>query len=205
MRRVGDPSLSRAAGPEATFFFEELGQLRRFSAEHGIRQGTWITEIGWSSAEFPWSPKLKTSELDQAAYLVRSVVAAVAQQVRLFNWHIFREPDYVPDPYGRNFGLVRPGIGGPKPGYVAYALCAHHLAQARFVRRLTGVGRACPPDQLSGEPKWNGLAAGVDSGRRRLLVRAGGQAVADRLEHFGPRGDDRAAGNGGGSGGRRPG
>ena len=153
-------------GPEATFFFEELAQLRRFSAEHGIRQGTWITEIGWSSAEFPWPPKLKTSELDQAAYLVRSAVAAVAQQVRLFNWHSLREPDYVPDPYGRNFGLVRARIGGPKPGYVAYALCAHHLAQARFVRRLTDVGRACPPDQLSDEPKWN------DSDLRPASIRA---------------------------------
>ena len=38
---------------------------------------------------------------------------------------------------------------------MAYALCAHYLAQARFVRRLTDVGRACPPDRLSGEPKWN--------------------------------------------------
>jgi hypothetical protein len=40
---------------------------------------------------------------------------------------------------------------------VAYALCAHHLAQARFVRRLTGVGRACPPNQVAGEATWKDL------------------------------------------------
>ena len=143
-------------GPEATFFFEELGQLRRLEAEHRVRQGTWITEIGWSSAEYPWSPKVKVSEVEQAAYLVRSVVAAVAQQVRLYNWHVLRESD-VPDPHERAYGLVRARDGGPKPGFVAYALCAHHLAQARFVRRLTGVGRACPASQVAGEPRWKEL------------------------------------------------
>ena len=99
-------------GPEATFFFEELGQLRRLEAEHDIRQGTWITEIGWSSSEYPWGLKEKTSEIEQAAYLVRSVVAAVAQQVRLYNWHEMRESD-IPDPHERAYGLVRRGTAGP--------------------------------------------------------------------------------------------
>lgn len=143
-------------GPEATFFFEELGQLRRLEAEHDIRQGTWITEIGWSSSEYPWGLKEKTSEIEQAAYLVRSVVAAVAQQVRLYNWHEMRESD-IPDPHERAYGLVRARDGGPKPGYVAYALCAHHLAGARFVRRLTGMGRECPANRLTADPRWKSL------------------------------------------------
>jgi hypothetical protein len=142
-------------GPEATYFFEELGQLQHLAAEHGLRQGIWITELGWSSMPTR-PPQLKTSELDQAAYLVRSLVPAVAQHVRLFNWFELRDFD-IPDPSERSFGLVRFRGGGPKPGYVACALCAHYLDQAQFVRRLTGVGRACPPDQLAREPKWNDL------------------------------------------------
>jgi hypothetical protein len=143
-------------GPEHTFFFEELGQLRDFARQHGIEQGPWITEMGWSASEYPFWPKRTVSELDQAAYLARSAVAAVAQGVRLFNWHQLTEWD-VPDPHEKHFGILRAEMAGPKPALVAYAIVARYLADARFVRRLAQWGPPCPADGVSRDPVWKGL------------------------------------------------
>jgi hypothetical protein len=143
-------------GPEYTFFAEELAQLRAFADQRGVKQGLWITEIGWSTSEYPFWPKRKVSELDQAAYLARSAVTAVAQEVRLFNWHSLGEWD-IPNPYEKQFGIVRAGMTGPKPAYVAYAVTAHYLAGARYTGRLSGTGLVCSPDRVSREKIWDGL------------------------------------------------
>jgi len=143
-------------GPEYTFFAEELAELRAFADQRGIRQGLWITEIGWSTSEYPHWPKRKVSEMDQAAYLARSAVTAVAQEVRLFNWHSLCEWD-VPDAYEKQFGIVRAGMNGPKPAYVAYAVTAHYLAGARCTGRLSGTGLVCAQDRVSRDKIWDGL------------------------------------------------
>jgi hypothetical protein len=143
-------------GPEYTFFAEELTQLQAFAHERGLRQGLWITEIGWSASDYPFWPKRKVSELDQAAYLARSAVTAVAQGVRLFNWHAVAEWD-IPNPHEKHFGIVHAGMTGPKPAYVACAVAAHWLAGARSKGRLREMGPLCPADRLSRDKLWDGL------------------------------------------------
>lgn len=143
-------------GPEYTFFAEELAQLRAFADQRGVKQGLWITEIGWSTSEYPFWPKRVVTELDQAAYLARSAVTAVAQEVRLFNWHTLSEWD-VPNAREKHFGIMRAAMTGPKPAYVAFAVTAHHLAGARCTGRIRGMGPICPADRVSRDKVWDGL------------------------------------------------
>jgi hypothetical protein len=143
-------------GPEYTFFAEELAQLQAFAQQRGLQQGLWITELGWSTSDYPFWPKRRVGELDQAAYLARSAVAAVAQGVRMFNWHALNEWD-IPNAHEKHFGIVRAEMAGPKPAYVAYAVAAHWLAGARCLERLRGLGPACPPERLSRDKLWGEL------------------------------------------------
>ncbi len=66
---------------------EMLSEVRAELASHGCGgKPVWITEVGWHTA--PWSyPFVGVSERDQARFLVRAAVPALAAGVERFVWY----------------------------------------------------------------------------------------------------------------------
>ncbi len=153
----------RPLSPEATDFVGELRRVREIAARYGERPGRppkdiWITEMGWTTA-----PGYFT-ELEQANWIVRAYVQALAEGVRNLNVHIFRDWNNS-SPSEKYYGIVRTDLT-PKPAAVAYATLTRNLEGARFVRRLDGLSRASYgyAFQRDGKPVlvlWNAAREGV--------------------------------------------
>jgi len=112
-------------------FIRELREVRELVGGRDV----WITEMGWSSEIGG------LSERDQAAYVARTYVAALASgAVRNVAWYNFREDGTDPFYNEHHFGLVRHDLT-PKMGYRALATVGELLAHAtRATEQTLGDG-----------------------------------------------------------------
>jgi len=105
----------------------------------------WVTEIGWHTAPDSGTPGFPpgVSELDQARFLVRSTVLALAERAELVCWYTLS--DYANAEHNKEdaFGLLHyqaapsPGALDPKPAYGAATVLARVLGETRFSADLT--------------------------------------------------------------------
>jgi len=116
-------------------FAEDLERVRSLAKRYRASQDLWITEIGWStrSGEYKWETGV--TERQQAAYLVRAAVFALAAGVKCFITHNLMEHDS-PNPYQVGFGLLRLHAHTPKPAYVAHATMSRLLSGASFREKI---------------------------------------------------------------------
>lgn len=98
---------------------DQIKPVRELLAEHGAPdKELWITEMGWKSGLI--------GDENQAAYLPRAHVVAMAGGVTRFNWYNFR--DHKADTFGLIHKKDDPeGAYTPKPAYVAYAVLTSQL------------------------------------------------------------------------------
>lgn len=99
-----------------------------FYRNQGIKRPFWITEMGWQS------DNTLIRQNEQARFLVRSYVMALASGMNKIFWY-----NFVNDGRDKNrleFGLVNREDFTPKVGYPAYAGMVKRLYSARFVARV---------------------------------------------------------------------
>jgi len=135
-----------ADDPSMPGFLSVTHQMRdfrdRLTESNAARLPLWVTELGWHTAPesgvagFPPG----VSELDQARYLVRSVILALSQRAERVCWYTLLDyPTFATDKEAA-FGLFRhqadPTAGplDPKPSYAAARTLARVLGPSRFVR-----------------------------------------------------------------------
>lgn len=105
----------------------------------------WLTEVGWSTADWanwPWAVQAggqAAAERVQASYLVRMYVQALAMPgVEKVFWYDLRNDD-TGDPHEDNFGLLqRDPVMKPKQSFLAYQAMTGLLEGAVFQRQVRG-------------------------------------------------------------------
>ena len=117
-------------------FAEDLERVRALAKKHAAPQDLWITEIGWSTMSGQYKWETGVTERQQAEYLVRAGVFALAAGAKCFITHNLTEYDS-PNPYQMGFGLLRLRAHSPKPAYVAHATMSRMLSGARYLRKLS--------------------------------------------------------------------
>lgn len=112
----------------------ELAELRQSIRNHngGKDKPIWITEMGW-----PTHTGGGTTESQQADYLVRAYMTAIAGGVERLYWYDFRNDGTDPNYNEHNFGLVRlhstdVPTSAPKPAAVAAAVMIRQLGGLDF-------------------------------------------------------------------------
>ena len=138
-------------------FISVARQMRDFRdrlfESHATRLPLWVTELGWHTAlesGYPGFPP-GVSELDQARFLVRGTVIALANAAERVCWYTLL--DYPNELANKEdaFGLFRyqatpvAGALDPKPSYQAARVLGQLLGATRFVRDLR-VELQLPPE-----------------------------------------------------------
>jgi hypothetical protein len=120
----------------------QIGDFRaRLAAARAARLPLWVTEIGWHTArDSIFGPGV--SEDDQARYLVRSVLLALAAGVARVCWYTATDYENFLHDKEAAFGLFRypaTTTPAPKPSFVAARTLARVLGRTRFAgdRRAT--------------------------------------------------------------------
>jgi hypothetical protein len=165
----------------------------RLREAHATRLPLWITEIGWHTAPDSGTPLFPpgVSELDQARFLVRSTVLAVAEGAERVCWYTLL--DYANELHDKEaaFGLFRyqavptPDALDPKVAYAAATVLAHVLGRTRFVRDLRGE-LGLPPEAYafsfrSGRPRQTIIVFWATADGVPLTTRVRGRVRAARL------------------------
>lgn len=110
----------------------EWSRSRLSPAGSGVSdRPVWITEMGYHTL----GNAQAVSETNQAAYLVRAMVQAMAAGVERFFWYEFADGAVLAGDQEANFGLVYHDLT-PKPAYVAYAVLERALGQATAPRTV---------------------------------------------------------------------
>lgn len=91
----------------------------------------WITEMGYHTL----GNERAIPERDQAWFLTRAMVQAMAAGVRRFFWYEFADGGVSPYDQEANFGIVHKDLT-PKPAYVAYATMERMLGNGRYSKSL---------------------------------------------------------------------
>lgn len=103
-------------------FVDELRATAELVSRDGVKRPVWITEMGWSTQIGG------TSERDQARYLARCYIDAVASGVvGSMGWYNFQEDGTNPYYNEHCFGVVRRDLT-PKPAYRALGAVCRTLA-----------------------------------------------------------------------------
>ncbi|GCE30043.1 hypothetical protein KDA_55270 [Dictyobacter alpinus] len=104
------------------------GAIKQYN--NGQPKPIWISELGWPTC------CAHVNETDQANYLVRGAVLALAGGVQKFFWYDFLDDGGNPDYTEHHFGVLRlpdsTGTYTPKPSYAAYATMTHILNTVPF-------------------------------------------------------------------------
>lgn len=104
-------------------FHPNLVKLRKYLDERGMKdKAIYITELGYST------PKM--TEKQQAEYLVRAYIYAIAEGVRLVTWHSLWQYDKGDEP---GFSIQRYDKS-PRPAYTAFSVLIRMLENAKFLR-----------------------------------------------------------------------
>jgi len=102
-------------------FSAGMGSLRELMSQYGdSKKEIWITEIGWSTSQ-------NVSKEDQAAYLVRSYVVALAEGVSKFFWFNLNAE---PPPKGSS-GLIEHDLT-PRPAFWAHRALVDLVGQGEY-------------------------------------------------------------------------
>jgi hypothetical protein len=134
---VHNYQLGSPGPPEDTPFYQGYLDLRKLLALQGQpNKPLWDSEFCWMSDNFPGSPWWHgVGEANQARWLVRSYVYALAAGVKRLFWFPFY-PYYDPSTSGPHGGsLIRADLT-PKPAFVSYRVAAQNLVGATFLRWL---------------------------------------------------------------------
>ena len=130
--------------PNPEPFEESLSKVRKVLKRNGdASKPIWITETGWHTAR--WSvPFPGVSENDQARYLVRNSLLALAHDVELLIWYTLHDGPNSNYWQEGAFGLItydsNPDDGIPsrkKPAYHAHKTLSKVLAGTHFSREMT--------------------------------------------------------------------
>ncbi len=116
----------------------------RLLESHATRLPLWVTELGWHTAPDSGSPLFPpgVSELDQARFLVRGTVLALAALGERVCWYTLLDYAHFLTNKEDAFGLFHyaatptPGALDPKPAYQAAATLARVLGPTRFAQDL---------------------------------------------------------------------
>lgn len=120
--------------PEATHFTDEVQRCYDLMCRYGMEgKKIWLTEIGWPTHTGPGGVDERTS----ANYLVRMYTLARSLPfVERVIWYDLQDDGRDPTYNEMRFGLITYDASQAKAGFVAYWVMTHHLAGARFVRKL---------------------------------------------------------------------
>lgn len=111
--------------------YEKTAAIRDKLAEYGCYRPIIITESGWMSDEPPWNP---SDFEEQARYVPRLFVQAIAADVDMLSWFMLHDPA---DNYW-DYGLVTEDTPPqPKPSLEAYQTAQETLLGLSFTRRYT--------------------------------------------------------------------
>jgi hypothetical protein len=114
----------------------------RLTESHATRLPLWVTELGWHTAPDSGTPGFPpgVSELDQARFLVRATLLALAQGVERVCWYTLLDyPSFLSnkeDAFGLFHYQAMPTAAtlDPKPAYQAAKTLAAVLGPTRFVK-----------------------------------------------------------------------
>lgn len=123
----------RPGSPEATDFVGYLRQVKTLLKRYDAPTDLWITEMGWTTAPG------RFTEIQQANYVARTYVLALAEGVRHLNVHIFRDWN-TSSASEKYFGIVRTD-DTPKPAAVAYATLTRALGGAQYAGAIDWLGQ----------------------------------------------------------------
>ncbi len=133
--------------PEEAETFESMvdatcGLRDQLAAVGGGDLELWITELGWHTA--PDAFVTGVDEDEQAAYLVRSTLLALAQGVPVYQWYTFRDSGDDPEDQEQMFGLYRydpdptDGLDAePKRAAAAFATLTDQLGEHDRIEDLS--------------------------------------------------------------------
>lgn len=113
--------------PDTGLLRENIHKVRAMARRYGLPDRIYITELGWNTAH--------VTESQQANYLVRSYVLAMAEAVRVLMWHMYWE--YKPGTQGTH-AIVRHNQT-PMPAFVAYATLIRQLERAQYEGEVPGL------------------------------------------------------------------
>ncbi len=114
--------------PEDAALDEAMQKTVEFFHRQGIYRPFWITEMGWEA------DNTLLRQRDQANFLVRSYVMALAAEMDKVFWYNFVNDGR--DKHKLEFGLVNREDWTPKVGYAAYASMVKRLSGAKFYRTV---------------------------------------------------------------------
>lgn len=150
---VGQAGIVRFAVDETARRMHEL-----INAATPTPRPLWVTEVGWP-ADDGIDELSAVSEVEQAAYLVRTAVLLLAANVDFVCWYTVMDMPPAADnpvPWERSFGLYRWDADPndnippqPKPAANAHATLAHTLGTLRFSEDEAKAGRTTAPQQLA--------------------------------------------------------
>lgn len=167
--------------PEDTPFHQGYLDLRKLLALHGQPdKPLWDSEFCWMSDNFPGSPWWQgVGEANQARWLVRSYVYALAAGVKRLFWFPFY-PYYDTSTSGPHGGsLIREDLT-PKPAFVAYRVAAQNLVGATFLRWLD-VGPAARCAEFRRGRDYLAVVWAVRGSTRVSLATRGEEVLVCRL------------------------
>ncbi|MBI2911068.1 MAG: hypothetical protein HYY05_02920 [Chloroflexi bacterium] len=123
--------------PPEEDFRKRIQQSQRLLQRYGVARPLWITEMCWSTHPDFAPGSYWVTEEEQAQFLARAVVVALAEGVEKVFWFAFADgpggrSDYYP---ANGCGLVD-WEGFARPALVAYANLSWHLEGADYVGRL---------------------------------------------------------------------
>ncbi|MBE3576518.1 MAG: beta-galactosidase [Limnochordales bacterium] len=137
-------------------------------ADGKVERQVWITEMGYHTL----GDSTAVSEKDQARFLVRAIVQAMAVGVKRFFWYEFADGAIDAHDKEANFGIVHSDLS-PKPAYVAYATAERMLGEARYCKTLAFNQRSLRAYTFE-TPTGNTLVAWTASGSERVKWPAAG-------------------------------
>lgn len=117
------------SGPEGAKFAETMNRVKESFKQLGFEKPMWISEIGWSSANY--------SEVEQAAFAVqvKTLLLANPGVVDKVFWYDSLNDGMNKEDKESNFGLLsQRGPYSAKPAYAALAANQNLLAGATFVK-----------------------------------------------------------------------
>ncbi len=122
----------------------ETRRLREILARNGFKKPFWFSEIGWpdntlTGFDADAGPRLRSNELEQAAYLVRAHALGFEAGARRIFWYDFMDDGVDPENIEHHLGLLystaSPFALSPKPAFAAYATMTRALSAAVFQKR----------------------------------------------------------------------
>ncbi|MEW5946337.1 MAG: beta-galactosidase [bacterium] len=152
--------------PEWGWFRDVIRKAQEVITRFGGGKGLWITESGWPTNRGISEGWQGISLEDNARFLVRAHLLALAEGVEKYFWFSFRDAGTDPSNFEHNMGILFHD-GTPKPSYVAYSVLTNTLRGAAL-RSHTAFGADCHAALFEGEDRFV-YAAWADPGTECIV------------------------------------